>query len=84
MFQCGISGQMSRPGEKPEEFIVAKRRKDYMGIKFRKSRGRSRPRPQSEPELVGNGWEIAKVIKVRRSILEQMEKEGTLPKPIWV
>lgn len=80
MFRCQISKQLSDKGEKPEYIIVEKRKKEYYGVKRKKKYDRSIP----QEEKIGEGWEIVKVLRVRKSVLEKLAEQGKIPEPKWV
>lgn len=79
MFRCQLTGEVSEKGEKPVFVVVEKRRKEYFGIRPRKSKGKGRfdrgPRDfySNEPEKIGEGWEIVRELKIRQSSLEKFK-----------
>lgn len=79
MFRCEITGEFSEPFEKPEMVVVQKRKKEYYGVKVRKGRGRPQRGQRRGPpviEKIGEGWEIVKEVRTRRSVLARLEAEG--------
>lgn len=60
MFRCELTGELSNDREKPVKLIVEKRPKQYLN---------------EYNEVVAEGWEIVKELKVRASNLEKARKK---------
>ena len=95
MFRCEVTGELSEEFESPEFVIIEKRKKEYYGVKVRKRKfGKKAPtkrkgkvKPNSRPqqiEKIGEGWETAKTIMVRKSTLERLAQEGKEIRCSWV
>lgn len=96
MFRCEVTGELSDPFEKPEFVVIERRRKEYFGVKTKKrfkKKSSSSQRKKSQKvtkklggtiEKIGEGWEISKVIKVRRSTLAMLDREGKKISCNWV
>lgn len=100
MFRCEITGELSEELESPEFVVIEKRKKEYFGIKIRKRKFGKKPTTSKRKgksknnnnddrrppviEKIGEGWEIAKTIMVRKSTLEKLEKEGKQINCKWV
>lgn len=82
MFRCEITNQVSEVGEKPVFVVTQKRFKEYYGYPRRE--GKKGFYQQAEAVKVAEGWEIVKTIKVRKSTLDRLEKEGKMIEEKWV
>jgi hypothetical protein len=82
MFRCAITKQVSEAGEKPVFIVTEKRFKEYFG--FPRREGKKGFYQSSEQVKVAEGWEIVKTIKVRKSTLERLEREGKTIEAQWV
>jgi hypothetical protein len=82
MFRCAITKQVSEVGEKPVFVVTEKRFKEYLGYPRRE--GKKGFYQSTEQVKISEGWEIVKVIKVRKSTLERLEKEGKAIEERWV
>ena len=77
MFYCGITGQLSKPGERSVKLVTHVRQRTYIRKNFK----------TDTDDTVGHGFEIVREMLCRRSAYELLIADGFQPevvKPGWV